>query len=258
MHVFSLMVKYFKINKMNIKHLLLACALICLQLTAFSQTQTPIDEFTPYIEVYGNAEQEVIPDEIYIQITIKEKYEDRIKITVSEQEEKLIAALTSININLSNLFLSDVNSDYVKVSWQSKDVITKKEYSLKVTNAQTVGLVFQELDKLDMNDAYIARVDYSKMDSLKQAIKIMAIKDAKLKADYLLHAIDEKTGTPLIIKETESLSNIAYSDLNMKGSRADKTDYFIDGIKVNSPLQSEIQFNKIKVKSTIYVKFAIQ
>ncbi len=241
----------------NIKQLLITAFIITSALT-FGQTNAPKPEEQPYIEVTGTAEKEVIPDEIYIGINIREKYANKVKVTIEEQEEKLKAAVKSLGIELSNLYLSDVNADFVKVSWQKKDVLTKKEYTLKVSNATLVGQVFLELEKLEISDAFISKVNHSKIDSLRKEVKIMAIKAAKNKADYLLTAIGEQTGKSLVIKENEFLRNSSLSNVNVRGGRSGDTSYFIDGIKVTSEDNNEIQFQKIKLNSSIYVKFSIK
>jgi uncharacterized protein YggE len=128
-------------------------------------------------------------------------------------------------------------------------------YTLKVTNATTVGQVFQQLDKLEITDANIVKVNHSKIDSLKKEVRIMAIKAAKTKADYLLAAIGEQTGKPLIVKEKEN-SYIDPSMLNVRGGRSSSTEYFVDGNKVST--EDDIQFQKIKIQSAIYIKFSIK
>jgi hypothetical protein len=222
-----------------------------------STIEKPCDQ--PYIEVTGTAEKEVIPDEIYIGITIKEKYVNREKITIEAQEEKLRLLIQSLNIDLSNLTISDADADYVRVSWQKKDILTKKNYSLKVSDATTIGKVFQGLDNLEITEASINKVKYSKIDSLRKEVRILAIKAAKDKADYMLASIGEKTGKPLIVNENVALpmSNVAGS---MRGQRSDGNVVFIDGVKVKAEEneENEIQFEKIKVQISIYVKFAIQ
>ena len=45
---------------------------------------------------------------------------DKVKISIEEQEEKLKNAVKSLDIDLSNLYLSDVNADYVTVRWKRK------------------------------------------------------------------------------------------------------------------------------------------
>src|SRR6185436_3078476 len=168
---------------------------------AYSQSKTDLEE-KPYIEVTGTSEKLVVPDEIYVKIVIREKYVGKEKITIESQEGKLKAGLNEIGIDLQNLSLADANADYVRVKLWSKDVLTRNEYLLKVSTATILGKVFQKLDQLEITDAFIIRVEYSKIDSLKKEVKILAIKAAKEKADYLLQAIGEQAGKPLIIQES--------------------------------------------------------
>lgn len=244
-------------KKMNkVKKLLIVVFLLTTILT-FGQTTAKKTEEQSYIEVTGTAEKEVVPDEIYIGIILREKYVSKVKVTIEEQEEKLKSAVKSLGIDLKNLYLSDANADYVKIRWQKKDVLTKKDYVLKVSDATSVAQVFQELEKLEIIDAFISWVGYSKIDSLKKEVKLMAIKSAKDKADYLLAAIGEQTGKPLIIKETEGSQGIV-----IRGARNDAQNYFVDGVRVKSSEeneeQGEIQFQKIKILTNIYVKFQIK
>lgn len=241
---------------MNRLKQLLTMAFLLTTILTFGQTNTPKTEEQPYIEVTGTAEKEIIPDEIYIGIIIREKYVNKVKVTIEEQEEKLKNAVKLLGIDLTNLYLSDANADYVKVRWQKKDVLTKKDYTLKVSNATTVGQVFQELEKLEITDAFISRVSHSKLDSLRKEVKIMAIKAAKDKADYLLTAIGEQTGKPLIIKENETLPLSNLTGVNIRGGRSES--FFIDGVKVRDKEDDEIQFQKIKIQTSIYVKFSIK
>jgi len=240
----------------KLKHLLTMAFLLTTILT-FGQTNNLKPEEQPYIEVTGTAEQEVTPDEIYIGIVIREKYVSKAKVTIEEQEEKLKAVVKSLGIDLTNLYLSDANADYVKIRWQKKDVLTKKDYILKVSNATTVGKVFQELEKLEITDALISKVSHSKIDSLKKEVRIMAIKAAKNKADYLLTAIGEQTGKPLII--TENPQTIYRSEYQYLATRnvSSVASTFVGGYQ-SKDKDNEIEFQKIKLTTSIYVKFLIK
>jgi len=237
------------------KHLLFISLFITTFLT-YGQTIPQKADDKPYIEVTGTAEMEVEPDEIFIRIVIKERYENRTKVGIEEQEEKMKTALKSINIDLTNLYLSDANADYVKISWRKNNLITKKEYTLKVSNATTVGKVFMELEKLEITDAFIERVSHSRIDSLQKEVRIIAIKAAKEKADYLLSAIDEKTGKPL--KIVENPQQIWYA--NGINNQESNTKIIVSGGIPNSygDIENEIKFEKIKLSSSIFVKFEIQ
>lgn len=224
----------------------------------FSQIKAE-QESQPFIEVTGIAEKEVIPDEIYLKIILVEKYSGREKITLEMQEEKLRNSLIEISINLNNLSLQDADADYIKVSWTKKDVIAKKEYSLKVTDANTVSRVLQQLDNLDITGATISKVSYSKVDSLKREVRILAIKAAKEKADYLLMTIGAKTGKPLVIQEKDYNTVFQSEVSNMRGSRSNGTVYYIDGIRMSGQEEDQVlQFQKIKIQSAIFAKFEIQ
>ena len=222
----------------------------------FGQTPTekPCDQ--PFIEVTGTAEQNVIPDEIYIGITIKERYLNREKITIEEQEDKLKLFIQSLNIDLSNLVVSDADADYVRVSWQKKDVLTQKNYSLKVSDAATVSKVFQGLDNLEITGANIDKVKYSKIDSLRKEVRILAIKAAKDKADYMLAALGEKTGKPLVINESVILPTTNVAGY-VRGQRSEGNVVYIDGVKTKDYEENEIQFEKIKIQISVFVKFSI-
>jgi uncharacterized protein YggE len=237
------------------KNLLFISLFITTFLT-YGQTIPQKADDKPYIEVTGTAEMEVEPDQIFIRIVIKERYENRTKVEIEEQEEKMKTALKSINIDLTNLYLSDANADFVKISWRKNNLITKKEYTLKVSNATTVGKVFQELEKLEITDAYIERVSHSRIDSLRKEVRIIAIKAAKEKADYLLSAIGEKTGKPLKIMENPQ--QIWYE--NGINSQESNTKIIVSGGIPNSygDIENEIKFEKIKLSSSIFVKFEIQ
>ncbi len=237
----------------NMKTILIAISLI-ITTSIFGQTENEVEE-KPFIEITGRVEQEIIPDEIYLNIVIREKYVNKDKVSIEIQEEKLKTALKEIGVDFKNLYLSDANADYVKVKWRTKDVLTKKDYTLKVINAATVGQVFQQLEKIEITDANIIKVNHSKIDSLKKDVRIMAIKAAKIKADYLLLAIGEQTGKPLIIREVDN-SYMDPSMLNVRGGRTSATSYLVDGNKVNG--EDDIQFQKIKIQSAIYIKFSIK
>ena len=182
--------------------------------------------------------------------------ENKEKVTIEAQEKQLREALTTLSIPISNLSVADANADYVKVSWQKRDVLTKKEYQLKVGNATAVGKVFQELEKLKIQDGYIDHVSHSAIDSLRKQVRIEAIKNAKEKADYLLNAIGQSTGNALIVSET--LKDVV---LRQDISRMPAKElYKIPGVIVsdfgNSP--PEIEFKKIKLSYSIYTKFSIK
>ncbi len=227
----------------NLRKALLTIAVVLALSPAYGQLKTTQEE-KPYIEVTGVAEQEVVPDEIYVAIEIRERKDNG---SVARQEEQLKAIVQELGINLADLRLSDAITDYMKVRFKSGAIKIGKSYTLKVKDAATVGKLFYRLDKEDLAEARIERLGYSGMDSLKKATRIMAIKAAKEKADYLLKSIGQELGSPLVINEQEQqpyiarnlAANVTYQEYESKG-------------------RQEVAFEKLKVRSAIYIKFGIR
>jgi uncharacterized protein len=236
------------------QRLLLAASLLLTATLAQAQTTVLKADDLPYIEVSGTAEKEVVPDEIYLRIVIRERYAGKTKVTLEEQEEKLRNLVKTLGIPPANLYLADANADYVKVRWQKKDVLTQKDYTLKVTDAATVGRVFQELEKLEITDAAVGRVSHSQLESLRREVKIAAIKAARDKAEYLLTAIGEHAGKPLEVQEQEVRPSYGFG--------AAESNTVSTGLRYQSAGSSanddELKFQKVRIQSTIYVKFAIK
>ncbi|MGD1844893.1 MAG: SIMPL domain-containing protein, partial [Salibacteraceae bacterium] len=187
------------------KNLCLSLIFLFLFLTLL-QAQTVDEKFfdQPHVEVTGVAKLSVVPDEIVIAIGLQERMEGKDKISVSGQEAALKTAIRNLGIPLEQLTLANAGANYVKLSWRQKDVISKTNYHLEVNDAEKVGQVFAVLNDLKVESAYILRFDHSKQDSLQQAVKIMAIKAAKKKADYLLTAFGEHTCKALHVRETNA------------------------------------------------------
>ncbi len=215
--------------------------------------QNPIEIEKNYIEVIGKAQKEIIPNEIYITIHIKERVEHKDKISIEHQELELKKALKSIGIPLENLSMANTNSNYQNISWSKKDVLTQTEYILKVEDGISVGDVFKKLDDLKIVNAFISHVSHSKITLYKKEVNIMAIKAAKEKANYLLEAIGEELGKPIIIKQEPLIYN---NQSSVRGARANQVANYVDGQKLKGG-GNFTQYKKITLESSYYVKFSI-
>lgn len=208
----------------------------------------------PYIEVEGTAIQYVLPDEIYIAITIKERLEGKEKVTIEQQEQMLKTKLTAAGISSENLFFSDANASYIKVRLTKKDVIASADYTLKVNSAEQVKTAFETLEDLKIVGARISKVSHSDIINLRTAVKADAIKAAKSKATMLLSAIDEELGKPLVVYEQKPQQD------NFANYNSGKV-YSLFDEEVKDEFRkraNEIQFKKIKLKAKVYVKFEIK
>lgn len=217
------------------------------------KAQFPMQPEPPYIEVNGMAEKEVVPDRIYLGILIRERITGKDKVTVAQQEEKLKSGLKRKGIALENLYLSDANANYYHHKWRNREVISQTQYELRLGNATEVSEVFALLDEIEITDAWISKVDHSRMEELKKDLRIEAIKSAKAKSDYLLNAISQQTGKALIVRENEVYQPPVYFN-KMANAQMD----MLEVAGAATPAYEPVDFRKIKIQTSIYVKFEVK
>lgn len=213
---------------------------------SFSQEGFRLKEETekPFIEVIGTATKFVTPDKIYLSITLTDKLVDKKNYTIDEQEAKLKSSLAKLNIDTKNLFLSDSNLEITRRKFKETGYKVSKDFTLILKNADEVSKVFKELNDIDIKEASITKCESSEIELHRKEVRIAAIKAAKEKAIYLLEAIGEKLDKPLEVKE-ENMNNYKSNSLHSNGYVQSK-DY------------DEISFEKIEVKFSYYVKYAIK
>jgi uncharacterized protein len=205
-----------------------------------------------YIEVTGTSETEIVPDEIFITITLLERMENKEKITIEKQEADLKQSVKELGIDMANLSLSSADADYRKIKMMKKDVMIAKSYILKVNNAEMIGKVYEKLDKINVNDAFISKYSHSKILELQKENRLKAIKAAKEKVDYLLSAISQTAGQPIQIMETDNYVQ------NTPRPGSYYTKNAMQAYSFESPMDGEeLSFKKITVRSSFMVKYEI-
>ncbi len=218
------------------------------------KSQNTLENNKPFIEVTGIGETEVVPDEIYITITLMERPENREKLSIEKQEESLKQAVKELGIELTNLTLSEAYADFRKIKTLKKDVIISKSYVLKINTAALLGRVYAKLDKINAYDAYISKVTHSKIIQLTKENRIKALKAAKEKIDYLLTSVGQQPGAALQISET---GNDVFQPFQNNYRMAAKSVSNMGGTYLDDSADSEIEFKKIKITSSFLVKYEI-
>ncbi|MDE1193506.1 MAG: SIMPL domain-containing protein [Arachidicoccus sp.] len=213
---------------------------------SFSQTDNNNIFNQPYVEVNGAADTMIVPDEIYINITISENDS---KQSVEQQETKMINALQSLGINIEkDLSTSDIISDFKNRFLRSKDVIKTKSYQLKVHDAMTAGKVFAALEDNGIANSSIDHVDYSKMDELKNVCRTKAIANAKTIAEALAKPLGQEVGKAIQIIDANNSTPTYTPQVRLYAmAKADVAN--------QTP---QIDFQKIKITASENVKFLLK
>ncbi|HZI68874.1 MAG TPA: SIMPL domain-containing protein, partial [Hanamia sp.] len=212
-----------------------------------AQMKNFIDQ--PYIEVAGNADTLVTPDEIYIQINISEK-DTKNKTSVEELERKMYDAIKSLGIDVDkNLTTSDISSNFKNYFLRGKEVLKSKDYLLKVKDAVTATKVFMKLEDLGISNSSIDHVDYSKKEEMKNIMRTRAMVNAKTRAEALTEPLHQKAGRAIYISDNENY--VIHPMMKETTARFDVS------ANTSAPLP-EIKFEKIEISSNINAKFILE
>ena len=208
------------------------------------------------IEVTGSAEMMIDPDEIYITVVFQEWYDGKTKITIDKLEADMFKALNGLGIEAKNISLSDAESNFHSRWLKTDDALLSRNYTIMVSNAQMVVKVYDEIAKMKAYDAFISKVSHSKIEEYRMQTKVSATVAAKNKATQMLKAIGEETGEAILIQEVNSdvsspyqYSQISHMALSNSLAEMDRNvDYN----------ESQISYQKIKLRYEVYAQFAIK
>lgn len=227
--------------------------LLCLALAAaaFSQTKNFIDQ--PYIEVTGHADTFVTPNEIYIEIIISER-DSRDRVSIEEQENKMIAALNALNINTQDLKTSDILSNYKSYFLKQKEIQKTKVYILKVSDASTVSKVFIELEAIGISNTSIQKVKHSDYENIKNECRAVAIVNANQKAIAFTKPLSQSIGNAIHIADDEATNTTSIQRVLNSAPGIIVTHN--DGYNKNE--NPTIEFEKINIAAKVTVKFILK
>lgn len=162
-----------------------------------------------YIEVKGNAEIEIEPDEILLSITIEEYWKEEFekkkdfedyknKVLLAEIEDQLIKNLRKAGINKEDIVVQNIGNYY---RYRGKEFLFSKRLEVNVTDLSKINKLMQLADAKGIKSMTISELKHSRMDEFKKEVKIKALQDAREKAKYLLESIDEELGKVQFITE---------------------------------------------------------
>ncbi len=212
------------------------------------------------INVAGIAEMEVVPDEIYVIIQLRE-YDKKGggKADIDAIKNDFIKAALSIGIAETDISVQSYQGWdgnywlYKKNKKKNPDLKASIAYQVKLSSTKKMDELVQRLDDEATQNFFIARVSHSKMQDFKKQLKIQAVKAAKEKAIYLAEAIGEKAGEALTINDPNEITvHPPYpmmANMKMRGEVA--------AMAADQP-EANIDFKKIKLQFEVNAVFSLK
>lgn len=219
-------------------------AALMLTTSLYAQQTNVMDQ--PYIEVSGQAEVEVVPDKIYVQITIDG--DSKGQETVLQQEKEMVQRFDALGIDVEKKL---VVQELFNSALKSNKVTTFKMYRLEVNSATQLAHVFQALQAIGIAQAEIESVDVSNKEELIQQIRAEAAQNARQNALVLANALGQELGKALYVQD---YSTSPYEYMNMS-----TRDYAMAEVReVVAEVAPVLEFQKVTFNSSVRVRFLLK
>jgi len=239
--------------------LLAAVAAITCPVHAQSNTQPGCYPFPKTISVTGSAEMDVIPDEIYVQVDLREyKKKGEEKTELDKIKNEFLAGCRAAGIADSNIAVASYDGYNMSNIWRRRkkdpDLLSSISYQLRFSNTKLLDELVNRLDDEATVNFSIVRTSHSKITEYRKQLKILAVKAAREKAVYLSESVNEQLGAAITITEPEEytasdvLAGTYKSNSNVVRQKMDAygaNDYGID-------------YRKIKIRFEVKALYALK
>ena len=225
--------------------------------------QSPVVNVNPFpktITVTGSAEMEIVPDEIYVQIELKE-YEKKGtgKVDLEKIKAEFLAKVKSVGIPDSAVSIASYDG-YTDYYWHRKqlkkrnDLLASIAYQIKFSSSSKIDELVNKLDDEATQNFQVVKTSHSKMQEYRKQLKIQALKAAKEKAQYLAAAVDEQVGAAVSIVENDN----SFEPVPMYRSSQAYLSNAVMGKDAIGGVAAGVDFKKIKMRFEINTVFALK
>jgi uncharacterized protein YggE len=208
------------------------------------------------IEVTGSAEIEITPDEIYLDIALREYKNKTTKVEIGVLEKQLQKAVLEAGIAPADLTVSNVFGNNYELWWVKKkkvtDFMARKQFRLKLSKLDKVNAILGAVDEEGIESVNISSYTSSKMEEYRKEVKVKALQAAKAKATYMLEGVGDKIDGILEVQEinTDNYSDVRPLMANAYMSREKTMD--------TESAMPDIDFKTIKVRAEVRAVFFIK
>ena len=201
-------------------------------------------EMIPTVAVNGQSQIRVLPDEIYLSIRLDES-DTKGRLPIEEQRRKMFSALKRAGVDAEKqLSVQDMSSSYFRRSRSLEATL----YELKLSSAEAVLKVFDELDAVGITNVNVTRTSHSNMEGLRSEARQKAIQNAQQRARELAEAIGQSIGACYEISDyTTSVQPVYRKNMLMATATAMDT--------VAAEAEPDVQFEQIEISYSVSAKF---
>ena len=231
---------------------------------AQSSTQPGCYPFPKTISVTGSAEMEVIPDEIYVQVDLREyKKRGEEKIELDKIKNDFLASCKAVGIADSNIAVASYDGYNMANLWRRRkkdpELLSSIAYQIKFNNTKLIDDLVNRLDDEATNNFSIIKTSHSKITEYRKQLKIMAVKAAKEKAVYLSESVNEQVGSAITIEEPEEYLSSDVQEGNYKSNVGVYENSTMKEVRKGYGInENGVDYRKIKLRFEVKVLYALK
>lgn len=206
------------------------------------------------IEVVGTAETEVVPDIIYIAISLQEYFTGNKKSAdINELEKQLQNSVIKAGLPKENLMVNNVSS--YNYNWERKknpNFVASKQYRLKLSDITKFNQIISPIDPKAIQYTNVESYEHSKITEYKKDLRKKALQAAHEKATYLAETLNDKVGHALEVNVMDDDNNPVrpmYANTMARYKTADAAE---------ESAPADIGFHTIKLNAHVRVVFELQ
>lgn len=220
-----------------------------------AHAQTAVNPYPKTITVTGSAEIDIVPDEIYVKVDLKEyDKKGQGKVSIDKIRQDFLAAARSLGIPDSLISIAAYDgyngNPWLRKKKKKEELYSSIAYQIKLRTSAQVDQLVDKLDDAATQNFFITKTSHSRLAEYRKNLKIQAVKAAKEKAGYLADAINERIGEAVTINEPTEYFQPYYR--NMVANK------MMDAELNQSADQPQADFKKIKLKYDVNVVFALK
>jgi len=256
-----------QIKKSFMKKLIIIANFLLVGSFLYAQQVQPVFTNNPFpktITVSGSAEMEVIPDEIYVNITLREyqkKGEDKKDIETIKTnflESCKAAGIADSSISIFS-FTGYSNYYYFKKRKKDPNMQSSITYQVEFKDSKTMDALVEKLDDEATQNFQIVSTSHSRMTEFRRQLKIKAVQAAKDKGVYLTESIGEKLGEAVTIKEPDEPVILPYYSAANSQMRLRSVNTLVaENYEFDNDKSQQVDFKKIKLRFEVEVVFALK
>lgn len=211
-------------------------------------------DILPYIEVTGNAEDDVEPNKVVLSLSVSENENIKKESNTVVMENKISAFLKSIGTDPANFVVDKYNTNERYTIISGKNVTIKKYYKLTILNLSLLDTIITKCSEVGMDKISIFKIENTSIDSINNILLASAAKNARQKADAIASALGVSISNIQIVNANHFVEPNIVNANNFKMEKM----LFSSEDAATGRTSSSLGLNMIHLNASVFIRFGIK